>query len=149
VDWVAGAALLVRRSAIDATGGFDESYFLYSEETDWCYRIWKAGFPIWYVPEIEIVHYGGASTQLRSVHSYIVLYKSKIYFFERNYGKKEAIRLRRAFHLLSSGKLLAFRLLALFGSLGRREDKFKQLYEREKALSEVLGSVIIPMQVEA
>lgn len=62
VDWLVGAAFLVRRSTIEATGGFDESFFLYGEELDWCYRIRRHGWEIHYVPEATIVHHEAAST---------------------------------------------------------------------------------------
>ena len=46
VDWVMGASLLVRRDAIDAVGPADSAFFLFSEETDWCYRFHQAGWTV-------------------------------------------------------------------------------------------------------
>jgi GT2 family glycosyltransferase len=60
-DWVSGACLLVRREATDLVGLFDEAFFLFSEETDWCYRFRAAGFTVWFCPDAEVVHVGGAS----------------------------------------------------------------------------------------
>ncbi|MBI4457435.1 glycosyltransferase family 2 protein [Candidatus Uhrbacteria bacterium] len=57
VDWLLGAVLLVRRSAIDKVGLLDERYFLYFEDTDWCRRFWKAGFRVVYYTGVEMVHY--------------------------------------------------------------------------------------------
>ncbi|HMM43344.1 MAG TPA: glycosyltransferase family 2 protein, partial [Thermomicrobiales bacterium] len=60
VDWVVGAAMLVRRAAIVQAGGFDESFRMYAEEVEWCWRFrchgWRTGF----VPAAEIVHHEGA-----------------------------------------------------------------------------------------
>jgi N-acetylglucosaminyl-diphospho-decaprenol L-rhamnosyltransferase len=63
VDWLVGACLCVRQSAIDQVGLFDESIFLYSEEIDWCRRFRNAGWRIAYVPEAEVVHLEGASSR--------------------------------------------------------------------------------------
>ena len=60
-DWVMGYALLVRREAFEAVGGFDEHFFLFSEETDLCRRLWEAGWEVWFTPDAEFTHVGGAS----------------------------------------------------------------------------------------
>ena len=56
VDWVTGAALMVRRAAIQAVGLLDESYFLYWEDLDWCYRMRRAGWTVHRIPEARAVH---------------------------------------------------------------------------------------------
>lgn len=61
VDWMTGACLLVRRAAIDQVGLLDDGYFMYFEETDWCRRMARAGWQGWYVPDAEVVHFGGRS----------------------------------------------------------------------------------------
>jgi hypothetical protein len=61
VESLHGAALLVRRDAADAVGLFDESFFMFSEETDWLHRFRAAGWQVWFTPEAEVVHLGGAS----------------------------------------------------------------------------------------
>ena len=58
VDWVLGACMMVRRSALEKVGLMDERFFLYFEDVDWCRRFWHAGFPVYYVgAEAELVHY--------------------------------------------------------------------------------------------
>jgi GT2 family glycosyltransferase len=64
VDWICGASMMIRPAVLDAIGGLDENYFLYFEETDFCYRARKAGFATWYVPESRVMHVGGASTSI-------------------------------------------------------------------------------------
>ncbi len=56
VDWVIGACMLVRREAIDRVGAMDERFFLYFEDLDWCYRMGKQGWSVYYVPESVMVH---------------------------------------------------------------------------------------------
>jgi GT2 family glycosyltransferase len=64
VDWVPGASMMIRRAVLDTIGGFDEGYFLYFEETDFCLRAKRAGFPTWYVPASRVMHIAGQSTKI-------------------------------------------------------------------------------------
>ncbi len=61
-DWLAGASLMIRRQVFASIGGFDEGYFLYFEEVDFCRRAQQAGWPCWYVPESRVVHLVGQSS---------------------------------------------------------------------------------------
>jgi GT2 family glycosyltransferase len=61
VDWISGACMLVRRSAWEDIGPFDERFFLYYEETDWCRRARSRGWEVHYVPSARAVHLGGGS----------------------------------------------------------------------------------------
>ncbi len=63
VDWVSGACMLIRRSALEAVGGFDEQYFLYWEDADLCRRLRQQGYQIRYVPGAESVHAVGHSSR--------------------------------------------------------------------------------------
>lgn len=56
VDWVLGAAMLVRREALAQVGFMDERYFLYVEDLDWCRSFWEKGLEVWYDPEATLVH---------------------------------------------------------------------------------------------
>jgi N-acetylglucosaminyl-diphospho-decaprenol L-rhamnosyltransferase len=69
-DWVSGAFFLVRRTAFDEVGGFDERYFMYVEDVDLCWRLRKSGWRIRYEAEAEVVHRQGLST---SQHPYRML----------------------------------------------------------------------------
>ena len=62
IDWICGASMLIRPAVLESIGGMDENYFLYFEETDFCYRARKAGFATWYVPESRVMHIMGQST---------------------------------------------------------------------------------------
>jgi hypothetical protein len=61
VDHILGACLLTRREIIEQVGLLDESFFLFLEETDWCYRIKQQGWKVYWIPEGEIIHYGQQS----------------------------------------------------------------------------------------
>jgi GT2 family glycosyltransferase len=56
VDWVLGAAMVVRQEVVNQVGWFDDRYFMYLEDADWCHRMWEAGWPVYYVHDIEIKH---------------------------------------------------------------------------------------------
>lgn len=57
VDWVEGAAMFIRRAAIDEVGMFDERFFVYFEDTDWCRRFWSKGWKVIYYPSASVLHY--------------------------------------------------------------------------------------------
>ena len=98
VPWVIGACMLVRKSVIDSVGGFDERFFMYSEETDWQYRIRKAGWTIWFVHDAEVTHLGGASggTESLSSRTRIAFFESLDYFERKNFGVLGSISVRGA-----------------------------------------------------
>ena len=70
VDWVPGAFTILRRSALDQVGHFDERFFLYYEEVDLCRRMAQAGFEIWYWPDVQVSHVGGASSKTLTDQDY-------------------------------------------------------------------------------
>jgi GT2 family glycosyltransferase len=85
VEWATGAAMLVTRQCVDATGPWDESFFLYSEETDFAYRARQAGFRLRFEPSAVVTHTGGdgmASPRLRSM-----LVLNRVRYFRRRHGR--------------------------------------------------------------
>jgi GT2 family glycosyltransferase len=94
VPWVVGAALAIRRDAFEAVGGFDESFFMYSEEVDLCYRLSLAGWPTYFTPKATIVHRGGASTVQVRADMAVGLYMSTRQFYQRHYSRWQALQLR-------------------------------------------------------
>ena len=63
-DWICGASMMIRPAVLFTVGCLDENYFLYYEETEFCHRALKAGFPTWYVPQSRVMHIIGKSTNL-------------------------------------------------------------------------------------
>lgn len=57
VDWVTGAAMMIRRAAVEKVGPMDERFFFYFEDVDWCRRFWESGWRITYLPEAQMTHY--------------------------------------------------------------------------------------------
>ena len=93
VPWVKGAALAVRREAFEAVGGFDESFFMYSEETDLCYRLWSAGWQVHFAPVTSVVHIGGVSTMQVRTDMAVQFFASLKQFYERHYSKVRLIEM--------------------------------------------------------
>jgi N-acetylglucosaminyl-diphospho-decaprenol L-rhamnosyltransferase len=99
-DWLYGACLLVRSEAAAAVGLFDEDFFLFSEETDWCYRFYQAGWKVLLYPGAETVHVGGASHGDRMFRENL---RGHLRFFSKHYGQRAAARARL---VLLAGTLL-------------------------------------------
>lgn len=110
-EWLGGACLLVRRAALDSVGGFDEEFFLFSEEVDWCYRFRQGGWKVLFYPGAEVVHVIGASHDPRR---YTELVVSLLRFLQKHRGPAEAERARRVLVLALGLRGLVFR-----GSRGR------------------------------
>jgi len=87
VDNLQGASLLLRKSALEEVGVLDEAFFVYTEEVDLNYRLKKAGWKIFWVPNSIIIHHGGQSTKQNKTVMFLELYKTKIQFFRKHYGK--------------------------------------------------------------
>lgn len=81
-----GATMMLRREAIQQTGLFDEQFFMYAEEVDWCWRIRKAGWQIYCVPSARVTHLSGQSTQQIKPEMIINLWKSRLRLFRKHYS---------------------------------------------------------------
>jgi GT2 family glycosyltransferase len=84
VPWVNGAALAIRRQAFIWAGGFDESYFMYFEEVDLCYRLQQKGWQIHFTPTAAITHVGQASARQRYPEIEVELYTSTKLFYRKH-----------------------------------------------------------------
>jgi len=84
VPWVKGAALAVRREAFEAVGGFDESFFMYFEDADLCYRLEQRGWEVHFTPTATVVHVGGASTVQCHAEMTVQLLASTLKFYQRH-----------------------------------------------------------------
>lgn len=86
VDYVIGAALLVRRETIDQVGVMDENFFFSNDDLDWCRRIRKAGWQIFFVPEATIIHYGGFTIKRFHKRLFVEGFRGGLYFCKKHYG---------------------------------------------------------------
>src|SRR3954452_20164173 len=105
-EYLFGACMLVRREAVDSVGGFDEDFFLMSEEVDWCYRFRQAGWKVLFFPGAEAVHVGGASHGGRM---YTENLRGHLRFFAKHHGLRQAERVRRLLAVALCLRGLVFR----------------------------------------
>jgi N-acetylglucosaminyl-diphospho-decaprenol L-rhamnosyltransferase len=94
-EFLMGACLLVRREAADTVGLFDEDFFMFSEETDWCYRFRQAGWKVLFYPGAEFVHVGGASTRQDWGPMFREQVRGHVRFLAKHHGRREAERARK------------------------------------------------------
>lgn len=89
VDWLLGACLMIRRDVFKTVGFFDEHFFLYVEDIDFCFRTWQCGWQVYYVPEALVVHHHLAVSdkKLFSLYSYHH-WKSMLYYFIKHILRK-------------------------------------------------------------
>lgn len=101
LDWITGAFFLTPKALFEKLGGFDKDYFMYAEDTDLSYRIYKKGYKIWYLPHWSIVHLGGSSGT--SENTAVSEFKN-ILLYHKKHGSKLSVTLVRSF--LKIGALL-------------------------------------------
>jgi N-acetylglucosaminyl-diphospho-decaprenol L-rhamnosyltransferase len=85
IDHPLGAALMIRRQAVEQVGLLDPSYFMYCEEIDWCMRVKQAGWNIYCVPGAVIVHLGGQSARQFREPMFVALWRSRYRLFDKYY----------------------------------------------------------------
>ncbi len=90
IFWVSGAAMFVRRSALDLIGLFDEDFFAHMEEIDLCWRLWKSGFLLYSAPKSVVYHYGGATLSQTNPQKVYLNHRNNVMMLTKN---ADAIRL--------------------------------------------------------
>lgn len=110
VDWLSGSCLLVRREVWDLVGGFDESYFMYAEDVDLCWRASSAGWRVAYEPAAAVVHTQGISTDQRPYRMIVAHHRSLFRFAAK---RAERPRDRALLPLIGGGLVLRIVLACL------------------------------------
>lgn len=90
VDVIQGASLILRREALNNVGVLDDTYFMYTEEVDLCYRLQKQGWRLYWIPQSQVIHYGGQSTKQVATKMFLCLYESKLMFMRKHHGRLAA-----------------------------------------------------------
>ncbi len=124
VDWVSGACFLARRSALEELGGFDESYFMYAEDTDLCWRARRAGWGVVYVPEAVVTHVQGISTARHPYRMLVAHHRSVFRFADRTERgwRRLALPAMAVFLTLRLGVMCARQALGALRSAARRAE---------------------------
>lgn len=114
VDSIIGACFVIRKKCMQEVGLLDEDYFFFMEETDWCYRVSKAGYKITFVPSAKITHLQGKSAEKIHIKSRVEYYYSRYLYFFKNRGKLSFAILLCSVFLRCILKSIGYFLLALF-----------------------------------
>jgi GT2 family glycosyltransferase len=94
VDYLLGACLMIKASVIDRVGPLDDKIFMYIEDTEICYRIRANGYGVYYVPQGEIVHFGGKSSATDDKRMLMEYTRSRLYFYRKCYGNIKTYALK-------------------------------------------------------
>jgi GT2 family glycosyltransferase len=86
VDAVSGSFMMVTRETYDKIGGLDETFFMYGEDLDWCYRVQQSGKKVYYVPTTSIIHYKGESTKRSDIDELKVFYNAMRLFVRKHHA---------------------------------------------------------------
>jgi GT2 family glycosyltransferase len=120
--WLLGAALVIRRSAFDEVGGFDETFFMYYEEVDLCMRMREHGWQILFAPVTTVTHVGGASTSQHRAAMHARWYSSLKHFYRRHYSRGQLVQLRLIVSSIVLGRLVRDEIqLRLTSNAGERD----------------------------
>jgi GT2 family glycosyltransferase len=106
VDWVMGAALMVRPEVVKKAGWMDEGIFMYMDEVEWCYRIKKGGWKVMFYPGAEIIHIGGASSKTGRKEPILNIYRGLVYFYKKHYPGWKLSILQIMLKLKAGGALM-------------------------------------------
>jgi O-antigen biosynthesis protein len=90
VEVLAGAFMLMRKTALEKVGLLDEQFFMYGEDIDLSYRIVQGGFKNYYTPEVRIIHYKGESTKKGSINYVYVFYRAMVLFARKHFSARFA-----------------------------------------------------------
>lgn len=139
VELLSGACMMVRRETIEQTGLMDEKFFLFAEETDWCYRIRKNGWKIFLDAAAEVVHLGGQSVKLSSGNMTLESHKSMHLFFLKHHGSLSALVYRAMVFIFMGLRIPVYWLWQYFETSNRA-----QIQEALKQYPRVLRWSISP-----
>lgn len=122
VDCISGSCMMIKRSVLDKVSLFDESFFMYAEDVDLCYRIKKAGYKIWYLADAEIIHYQGRSSHQAPFAMSLAARESMMKYFSKHHGYLSVFLYRFLLFLACSFMILVSAVLKF---IHKRENRAK------------------------
>lgn len=93
VDAVSGSFMMTTRAVYEAVGGLDESFFMYGEDLDWCYRVQQQGWKVYYVHTTRIIHFAGESTRRSDIDEVKLFYRAMDIFLDKHFRGLGWVRL--------------------------------------------------------
>jgi GT2 family glycosyltransferase len=116
VDSVVGAFLLTRRAVINKIGLLDQSFFMYGEDLDWCWRCKDAGFRVWYYPKTTVIHYKGESSRKAPFKMLKAFHDAMWIFYRKHYASRYPFVLNWLVYIGIYGRFLMLCVLNAFKS---------------------------------
>lgn len=129
IDWLSGCALMARREAVEDVGLLDDEVFMYLEDVDWCYRMRQAGWKVVYVPQGEVLHYGGVSMKKQKGKVVGSHAASLVAFYKKYHGQTSSLIFKLLIGLGYGIKFAGWLAGALVGR-GAGYDKLRRLLPR-------------------
>ncbi len=126
VEAVSGAFLMIKRSVFEQVGGFNEDYFMYSEDVDLCYQASKVGCDVLLVKRTKTVHHGGGSTgdETGNRFSSVMMRESRYQYFKINKGISYAVLYRGSMILSSLARLGVLSVIYIFKLAIRKQPRY-------------------------
>ena len=132
VDWVNGSCMMVRKEVIKQVGGLDEAFFIYGEELDWCYRMKKCGWKVYFTPKATIIHIGGQAMNRAADKRIVLKYKGQYRFYKKHYSIFQYISLRIIVTVIA---LVRIAILSMMFLLPKRLKQSWELITQEPVIT--------------
>ena len=120
VDYVQGACLMVRSKVTEDLGGMDEQFFMYFEETDWCYRMKMAGGQVWYCPSAKVIHFGGGELAHYDERRLVHYHRGLLLFYKKYYSMRKRVVLRFILFLRTCIRICVWAAIAISATSRRQ-----------------------------
>ncbi len=115
VEAISGSCMFIRRAALEEVGTLDETFFMYGEDLDWCYRFGKSNWKVYYTPETSIVHYKGESSKVAAWDTMTHFYKAMDIFARKHFKGSSRFPL----HWILRGGILLRYIISILSKVGR------------------------------
>ncbi|NQV49428.1 MAG: glycosyltransferase [Candidatus Marinimicrobia bacterium] len=115
VEAISGSCMFIRRAALEQVGTLDETFFMYGEDLDWCYRFGKSNWKVYYTPETSIVHYKGESSKVAAWDTMTHFYKAMDIFARKHFKGSSRFPL----HWILRGGILLRYIISILSKVGR------------------------------
>jgi GT2 family glycosyltransferase len=117
VDWLSGALMLISAAAFKEIGEFDRSYFMYSEDTDICFRLSEKGYKNYYYPFFSVKHHDAGIASSNQPLRDMQIWKSRRIYFKKNYSAAYAKMFSFLYFMFIFNRLILFTVASLFGTI--------------------------------
>lgn len=136
VDYINGAFMVVRRSCFDDLGGFDEGYTFYAEEADFCWRAWKKGWKVIFIPSVRVMHLRGASSTAEALEDYVIrLLSAKQLFVKNHFGVRKSEQYMRLMRIVLLERYILYNFVAKVVRSSKWEQRAFEARIRYSAIS--------------